>query len=174
MFGLPIPEGMRIVGQGMNGSGWASVVGGGQEGGNNQEEEEMEMEMEEGKKGEAEGQLLTEEEGERARAGLVGIEESVLDWAARGEALGNWLAEVSFFFFPSPLLSSPFALRQDLLFKKSRVSGTLLELTLGSFGVFAWGIGSGGDFCAGLRFFDSFLFWVCGFGWRDGWIGDLG
>ena len=90
MFGLPIPEGMMMPGQGMNGwGGLAGVVGGkGSEGGQREDDEEEEVK-------EVGGVLLTEEEGERARAGLIGVEQMVLDCVARGEALGNWLAEVS-------------------------------------------------------------------------------
>lgn len=79
MFGLPIPEGMRMLGQGV---GW-SVNGAGPE----KEREEVVKEVG--------GTLLNEEEGERARAGLMAVEGIVLDCVARGESLANWLAEVS-------------------------------------------------------------------------------
>lgn len=73
-----------MQGQAQGGGGWG-VVATGSDGVGGEEEQEQEEEK---------AVTLSEEEGERARRGLLGVEEKVLECVMGAEQLGGWLAEV--------------------------------------------------------------------------------
>lgn len=92
MFGLPIPEGLMILGQGQG------ISRGGQsrrptpsDGGMDVDEQPEELE-----EIHLPPEVLTQHEAERAKGALKGVEDLALDWAVRGDGLGEWMGEVSF------------------------------------------------------------------------------
>jgi hypothetical protein len=110
MFGLPIPEGLMVMGQGQGKMGASRretpmSEAGDEEGEGDEEKRKRDGEEEEEEEEKVEEVELSEVEAMRAKGALKSVEDLVLDWVVRGDELGGWLGEVSLSFFLLLLLS---------------------------------------------------------------------